>query len=42
MADAFAAVFVVATLLVACCPVPAAFLPRTKVTPVDPTAMMGH
>jgi hypothetical protein len=42
MADAFATVFIVATVLVACCLIPAAFLPRTKVAPVDPTAMMGH
>jgi hypothetical protein len=42
MADAFATVFIVATVLVACCLVPAAFLPRRKVAPVDPTAMMGH
>jgi EmrB/QacA subfamily drug resistance transporter len=42
LADAFATVFVVATVLVACCLIPAAFLPRTKVAPVDPTAMMGH
>lgn len=31
MADAFATVFVVATILVACCLIPAAFLPRRKV-----------
>nr|WP_139227716.1 DHA2 family efflux MFS transporter permease subunit [Nocardioides alpinus] len=42
LADAFATVFVVATILVACCLIPAAFLPRKKVAPVDPTAMMGH
>ena len=30
MADAFSSVFVVATVLVACCLIPAAFLPRTK------------
>jgi EmrB/QacA subfamily drug resistance transporter len=42
MADAFATVFMVATILVACCLIPAAFLPRTKVAPVDPAAMMGH
>jgi EmrB/QacA subfamily drug resistance transporter len=42
MADAFATVFVVATVLVACCLIPAAFLPRKKVAPVDPTAVMGH
>ncbi|WP_245734580.1 MFS transporter [Nocardioides exalbidus] len=42
MADAFATVFIVATVLVACCLIPAAFLPRKKVAPVDPTAVMGH
>ncbi len=42
MADAFATVFVVATVLVACCLVPAFFLPRKKVAPVDPTVMAGH
>jgi EmrB/QacA subfamily drug resistance transporter len=42
MADSFATVFIVATILVACCLIPAAFLPRTKVAPVDPAAMMGH
>jgi EmrB/QacA subfamily drug resistance transporter len=43
MADAFSNVFVVATILVACCLVPAFFLPRKKSDkPVDPAAMMGH
>ena len=42
LADSFATVFVVATILVACCLIPAAFLPRTKVAPVDPAVMMGH
>ena len=42
MADSFATVFIVATVLVACCLVPAAFLPRKKVAPVDPAVMMGH
>jgi fucose permease len=42
LADSFATVFIVATVLVACCLIPAAFLPRRKVAPVDPTAMMGH
>ena len=42
LADSFATVFIVATVLVACCLIPAAFLPRKKVAPVDPTAMMGH
>jgi EmrB/QacA subfamily drug resistance transporter len=42
MADAFATVFIVATVLVACCLIPAAFLPRKKLAPVDPTVMVGH
>ncbi|WP_341869541.1 DHA2 family efflux MFS transporter permease subunit [Nocardioides seonyuensis] len=42
MADSFATVFVVATILVACCLIPAAFLPRKRVEPVDPAALMGH
>ncbi|WP_110180905.1 DHA2 family efflux MFS transporter permease subunit [Nocardioides solisilvae] len=43
MADAFATVFVVATVLVATCLVPAFFLPRRKLDrPVDPAAMAGH
>jgi EmrB/QacA subfamily drug resistance transporter len=43
MADAFSNVFVVATILVACCLIPAFFLPRKKAEkPVDPAAMMGH
>jgi len=42
LADSFATVFIVATILVGCCLIPAAFLPRTKVAPVDPAAMMGH
>lgn len=42
MADGFATVFIVATILVACCLIPAAFLPRRKVAPVDPTALAGH
>ena len=42
LADAFATVFIVATILVGCCLIPAAFLPRKKVAPVDPAAMMGH
>ena len=43
MADGFATVFVVATILVACCLIPAFFLPRKPAeTPVDPAAMMGH
>ena len=42
LADAFGTVFIVATVLVACCLIPAAFLPRKKVAPVDPTVMVGH
>ena len=42
LADSFATVFIVATVLVACCLIPAFFLPRKKLAPVDPTAMMGH
>lgn len=43
LADAFATVFVVATALVACVLIPAAFLPRRKVEhPVDPTVLAGH
>jgi EmrB/QacA subfamily drug resistance transporter len=43
MADAFATVFVVATVLVACCLIPAFFLPRKPAeAPVDPAVMVGH
>ena len=42
LGSAFGSVFVVATVLVAGCLVPAAFLPRRKVAPVDPTAVMTH
>jgi hypothetical protein len=43
LADAFATVFVVATILVACVLVPAAFLPRRKVAhDVDPVLIAGH
>ena len=43
MADGYATVFVVATVLVACCLIPAYFLPRKPAeAPVDPTAVMGH
>ena len=43
MADAFSSVFVVATVLVACCLIPAAFLPRTKPKKaVDPSVLVGH
>ena len=41
--DAFATVFTVATILIACVLIPAAFLPRTKVAhPVDPALLVGH
>ncbi|HSX67710.1 DHA2 family efflux MFS transporter permease subunit [Nocardioides sp.] len=39
---AFSTVFLVATILVGLCLIPALFLPRHKVAPVDPAAMMGH
>ena len=43
MADAFSTVFIVATILVACCLIPAFFLPRKKAERVvDPAAMVGH
>ncbi len=42
MADSFATVFIVATILVACCLIPAWFLPRKPVKQPDPAAMMGH
>lgn len=43
LAGAFGSVFVVATLLVALCLVPAFLLPRRpSEEPVDPAAMVGH
>ncbi|ABL79681.1 MULTISPECIES: DHA2 family efflux MFS transporter permease subunit [unclassified Nocardioides] len=42
LADAFAHVFVVATVMVALVLVPAFFLPRRKVAPADPTLVVGH
>ena len=42
LAGAYANVFVVATVLVACCLIPAFFLPRRKLAPVDPAALVGH
>ncbi|HCS58142.1 MAG TPA: hypothetical protein DIW80_13830 [Gordonia polyisoprenivorans] len=43
MADAFATVFVVATILVACCLIPAFFLPRKPADqPADPTTLISH
>ncbi|GAA4704416.1 DHA2 family efflux MFS transporter permease subunit [Nocardioides conyzicola] len=43
LADAFATVFVVATILVACVLIPASFLPRKKIDhAVDPTVLVGH
>ena len=41
MADAFSTVFVVATMLVACCLIPAAFLPRTKAASGRPRGAGG-
>ncbi|GGO88290.1 multidrug resistance protein B [Nocardioides phosphati] len=40
--EAFGSVFLVGTILVGLCFIPALFLPRHKVAPVDPAAMMGH
>jgi EmrB/QacA subfamily drug resistance transporter len=42
MAGSFANVFVIATILVACCLIPAFFLPRRKVATVDPAVLVGH
>lgn len=43
MGDAFASVFVVATILVACCLIPALLLPRSKPeTPTEPAMAIGH
>jgi EmrB/QacA subfamily drug resistance transporter len=42
LADAYADAFLVAVVLVAACLVPALFLPRRKVAPVDPAALIGH
>ncbi len=42
LAGAYADAFLVAVILVAVCLVPALFLPRRKVAPVDPAAMIGH
>ena len=47
MAGSFANVFIVATVLVACCLIPAWFLPRRKLTTpegesVDPALLVGH
>jgi EmrB/QacA subfamily drug resistance transporter len=39
---AFGVVFLIGTILVGLCLIPAFFLPRHKVAPVDPAAMMGH
>jgi MFS family permease len=38
----FGHVFLIATILVACCYLPAVFLPRRKLAPVDPAAVMAH
>jgi len=43
LGSAYAAVFTVATILVACCLIPALLLPRKKAeTPTDPALAMGH
>ncbi len=43
LADAFATVFTVATILVACVLIPAAFLPRHRIDhTVDPALLVGH
>lgn len=42
MADAFADVFVVATVMVGLVLIPAFFLPRRKVEHADPTLVVGH
>jgi EmrB/QacA subfamily drug resistance transporter len=43
MGEAYAAVFIVATILVAACLIPAAMLPRKKAgTPVEPAVLVGH
>jgi EmrB/QacA subfamily drug resistance transporter len=42
LAGAYADAFLVAVVLVAACLVPALFLPRRKVAPVDPAALVGH
>jgi EmrB/QacA subfamily drug resistance transporter len=42
LGTAFGSVFLVATVLVACCLIPASLLPRRKVAPVDPTVVVGH
>jgi len=42
LAGAYADAFLVAVVLVAVCLVPALFLPRRKVAPVDPAALVGH
>jgi EmrB/QacA subfamily drug resistance transporter len=42
MADAFSHVFVVATILVAACLLPALMLPRSRTAPVDPAVLVAH
>ena len=42
MGDAFASVFVIATILVACCFIPAVFLPRTKEAGGSVPMPIGH
>ncbi|GAB2868887.1 DHA2 family efflux MFS transporter permease subunit [Nocardioides pacificus] len=43
LASSYATVFVIGTILVGCCLIPVAFLPRKPpAKQVDPTALMGH
>jgi MFS family permease len=43
MSTAYAHVFLIATVMLACCLVPALFLPRTKpAKQVDPAVLVGH
>ena len=42
LSEAYASVFLVGTILVGLCFVPAFFLPRKKVEPIDPALMVGH
>jgi EmrB/QacA subfamily drug resistance transporter len=42
MAGSYAHVFGIATVMLACCLIPALFLPRKKVAPVDPAVLVGH
>lgn len=42
LSEAYASVFLVGTILVGLCFVPAFFLPQKKVEPIDPALMVGH